>query len=78
MHNVRDLSRGEGEENERCLTVVGETLLEFLAGEEDAALDGAKREIHLLGYLVVLVSGNMHREGDAVVVRKRVDGVCYL
>ena len=32
--------------------VVGEAGLELLAGEEDAALDGAEGEVHLLGNLV--------------------------
>ena len=40
--------------------VVGEALLELLASEEDAALYGAQREVHLLGDLIVLVAGNVH------------------
>ncbi len=50
------------------LAIVGKLLLEFLAGEEDAALDRAERKIHMLGDLVVFVTGNVHREGYAVFV----------
>ena len=42
------------------LSVVGEAFLEFFASEEDAALYGAEGEVHLLGNLVVLVTGNVH------------------
>lgn len=41
-------------------TVVGETLLKLLTDEENAALDGTKREVHFFGDFVVLVSGNVH------------------
>ena len=50
------------------LAIVCKTLLKFLAGEEDAALDGAEGEVHLFGDLAVLVACDMHREGDAIVV----------
>ena len=56
------------------LAVVGEALLEFFASEEDAALDGAEGEVHLFGDFVVLVTGDVHREGDAVFVGELVDG----
>lgn len=49
-------------------TVILELLAQGLAGEEDAALDGTQRQIHGLGYLVVLVSGNEHVERDTVVI----------
>ncbi len=57
------------------LSIIGKLHLEFLAGKEDTALDGAQREVHLLGDLVVLVTGNVHREGDAVLIGKCVDGI---
>lgn len=55
--------------------VVGKLLLQFLAGKEDAALDCAKGQIHVLGDFVVFVTCHVHREGDAVLVGKRIDGV---
>lgn len=42
------------------LTVVGETLLKLLTGEEYAALDGAEGEVHFVSNLVVFVTGNVH------------------
>ncbi len=57
------------------LAVVGETHLEFLAGEEYAALDSSEGKVHLFGDLVVFVACNVHREGDAVFVGEFVDGV---
>ena len=57
------------------LAVVGETHLEFLAGEEDAALDGSEGEVHLFGNLIILVACDVHREGDAVFIGKFVDGI---
>ena len=54
--------------------VVGEAFLELLAGEEDAALYGAQRQVHLLGDLVVFVAGHVHRERNAVFLRELVDG----
>ena len=58
--------------------VVGETLLELLAGEEYAALHGAEGQIHLLGYLLIFVTGNVHREGYAILLIELVDGIGYL
>ena len=58
----------------RSLAIVGKLFLKFLAGEEDAALDCAEREIHLLGDFVVFVAGYVHREGNAVFIRERFDG----
>ena len=55
--------------------IVGEANLEFFAREENAALDRAERQIHLLGDLVVLVTGHMHRERNAVFVGELVDCV---
>ena len=55
---MRDV-RAEGES-----AVVGEAGLELLAGEEDAALDGAEGEIHAVGDLVVLEALHVHVEGD--------------
>ena len=43
-----------------CLAIVGEAFLQFLAGEEDTALNGAEGKVHLFGYLVVLVACNVH------------------
>ena len=43
-----------------ALTVVSETHLKFLAGEEDAALYSSEGKVHLLCDLVVLVTGNVH------------------
>ncbi len=55
------------------LAVVGEAGLEFLAGEEDAALHGAEGEVHVVGDFLILVAGNVHRGGDAVLVGEAVD-----
>ena len=57
------------------LAIVGKAFLQFLAGEEDAALYGAEGQIHVFGYLVVLVACNVHREGYAVFIGESVDGV---
>ena len=65
---MRDV-RAEGES-----AVVGEAGLELLAGEEDAALDGAEGEVHLLGNLVVLEALNVHVEGNGVLGGKLGDG----
>lgn len=72
------LVHGEGGgrgERVYALSVVGKLSLELLSCEEDTALHGAERKVHLLGYLVVFVAGNVHGEGDAVVVREGIDGV---
>ena len=55
------------------LAIVDEAFPEFFAGEEDAALDGAERQVHLLGDFVVFIAGDVHREGDAVFVGERFD-----
>ena len=57
------------------LAIVGKAFLQFLAGEEDTALNGAEGQIHVFGYLVVFVAGNVHREGYAVFFGESVDGV---
>ena len=54
------------------LAIVGKLLLEFLAGEENAALDGAEGEIHMLGDFVVFVAGDVHRERHLIGVFKRI------
>ena len=54
--------------------IIAEACLESAAGLQDAALDGAKRKIHLFGDFVVFVSGHVHREGNAVFVGEFVDG----
>ena len=56
------------------LPVVLELSLQLLPGEEYAALDGAQGEAHALGYLVVLVAGDVHREGHPVLLGEGVDG----
>ncbi len=58
------------------ITVIGEALLQFLAGEEDAALDSTEGKIHLLGDLIVLVAGHVHGERNAVFIGEFVDGHC--
>lgn len=55
------------------LRVVLEHFLEALACEEDAALDCSEGKIHLLGDLGVLVTLNVHRERNLVVVGEGVD-----
>ena len=57
---------------------VCELLAESLAGEEDAALHCADREVELLGYLAVLVTCNVHVERDAELVVEGVDDGCDL
>lgn len=42
------------------LAIVDEAFPEFFAGEEDAALDGAERQVHLLGDFVVFIAGDVH------------------
>lgn len=54
--------------------VVLEHLLETLAGKEDAALDGAEWEVHLLGDFIVFVTGHMHGERHTVLVGEGIDG----
>lgn len=44
----------------RSLTIIGETGLEFLASEEDAALYSAQGKIHLFGDFVVFVTSHVH------------------
>ena len=59
------------------LAVVGETLLELLAGRENAALDSSERKTCVFGYFIVLVAGHVHRERYAVFFGELVDSLCY-
>ncbi len=54
----------------KSVCVIPELLAEFLACEEDTALDGAERKIQLLCDFVVFVTGNKHVERYAILVRK--------
>ena len=58
-------------------TIIFQKTLEAFAGEEDAALDSAERKAHLFCDLAVFVSGDIHREGDAILLRECVDGHGY-
>ena len=58
--------------NYHSVSEVCELLAETLACEEDAALDCSYGESELVGYLGVLVAGDVHVEGDAELV---VEGV---
>ena len=56
--------------------IVGETVLELLSGEEDAALDGAEGKTHFVSYFVVFVALNVHCEWHAVFFGEFGDGFC--
>ncbi len=55
------------------LAIVAEAFLQFLAGEENAALYSAERKIHFLSNLAVLVTGDVHGERNAVFVGEFAD-----
>ena len=60
------------------MSIILEHILESLAGEENTALHGAERKIHLFGNLAVFIAGDIHREGFAIFLRKLVDGYSNL
>ena len=70
IHKQRD-----AHSTNNLLAIVGEACLELLTGEEDAALHGTEGKIHLLGDFVVLVAGDVHLEGYAVLFGEFVDVV---
>ena len=46
--------------------------LEALAGEEDAALDGAERQASVFGDFGIFIAGDVHRERHLIGVFKRI------
>lgn len=62
----------------RCFSaIIGETLLKSLTGEENAALDGSERELHVFRDLVVFVTCHVHRERNAVFFGEILDSGSY-
>lgn len=58
----------------RISAIIGKTLLKLFASEEYAALDCAERKMHFVGYFIVFIAGNVHRERNTIAVGERVDG----
>ena len=67
------------------LIEIVEYVLQSLACKEDAAFNRTQRDVHLIGYLLVFIACNKHRERNAVFLAERIDDrgdflyiVCHL